>query len=105
MELDMLEVLLCHREDISGVGKEHIPTLLVLSHILVLALLEGLEFLLVITTDPASLVQMHRFPAALCIVFILQTVLNDLKLQLSYGANDFTVIKLVLQPIRRTPTT
>ena len=40
----MLKVLLCHREHVARVGEEHIATVAVLSHILILALLELVEF-------------------------------------------------------------
>ena len=39
----MFEVLLGHLEHITRVGQEHIPTLFVFRHILVLTLLKGLE--------------------------------------------------------------
>ena len=42
VEFDMLEVLLCHAEHISTVGKEHVTSLPVFRHILVFALLEVL---------------------------------------------------------------
>ena len=48
MELDVLEVLLRHGEDIAAVGKEHITTLTVFCHILVFAALEILQFCLVV---------------------------------------------------------
>ena len=40
MELDVLEVHLRHLKHITAVGKEHIPSLTVFRHILVLTLLE-----------------------------------------------------------------
>ena len=59
MELDMLEVFLSHTQDITTVGKKHITTILILCHILILALLEILQFSLVVTLYPTSFVQMN----------------------------------------------
>ena len=71
MELNIFKVLLCHRKHISRVSKEHITSFLVLSHILVLPFLEILQFRLVVALDPASLIQVHRFPTSLGIILIL----------------------------------
>ena len=95
VELDVLEVLLSHRQHIARVGKEYIASVAVLSHILILALLELLEFLGVVALYPASLVQMNGFPTALGVIFVLQTILYNLKLQLTHGADNLTAVKLV----------
>ena len=95
VELDVLKVLLRHRQHITRVGEEHVASLLVLGHILVLALLEVFQFRIIVALNPTSLIQMHRFPTALCIVLILQTVLDDLELQLSHGTDDLSVVELV----------
>ena len=95
MELDMLEVLLRHRQHIAGVGQEHVAPLLILRHILILALLEVLQLLLVVALYPAGLIQMHGLPAALGVVLVLQSVLDHLKLQLADGADDLAVVELV----------
>ena len=102
MEFDSLEVLLRHREHIATVGQEHIPTLLILGHILVLALLEVLQFLRIVTLNPTSLIEMYGLPTALGVVLVLQTVLNHLELQLTNGADDLTVIELVDEQLGHT---
>jgi hypothetical protein len=40
-------------------------------------------------------VQVDRFPAALGVVLVLQTILDNLELQLSYGSHDAAAIELV----------
>ena len=91
----MLEVLLRHRQHIAGVGEKHVASLLVLGHILVLTFLEVLQFCIVVALNPTSLIEMHRLPAALGVVFVLQTVLYHLKLQLSDSADNLAVVELV----------
>ena len=71
MELDVLEVHLRHLKHITAVGQEHIASVAVFGHILVLALLEGLQFCRIVTFNPARLVEAQRFPTAFGIVFIL----------------------------------
>ena len=100
MELYMLEIFLRHAQHIATVGKENITSVLVLRHILILALLEILQFRLVVALYPASLVEMHWFPAALGIVLILKTILYYLKLQLSHCANYLSAVKLVYKQLR-----
>ena len=95
MEADVLEVLLCHGEHIAGVSEEDIASVLVLRHILILSLLETVKFLGIITLHPTGFVEMYRFPTALGVVFVLQTILDDLKLQLSHSADDAAVVELV----------
>ncbi len=46
-------------------------------------------------SHPAGLIKAYRFPATGCIVFIQQTILNDLELQLSYRTNNLTAIELI----------
>ena len=55
MELDMLEVLLSHREHIARVSQEHVTAFLILGHILVLTLFEVLQFRIVVA--PLSIQQ------------------------------------------------
>jgi hypothetical protein len=43
MEMQVLEVLLSHTQDITAIGKEHISAITVFGHVLVLALLEVLH--------------------------------------------------------------
>ena len=95
MELDVFKVLLCHRQYIARIGQEHIPALNILGHILVLAFLEAVEFLFVICLYPACLVQVYGFPSALRIVLVLQTILDNLKLQLAYRTHDATAVELI----------
>ena len=104
MESDMFKVLLCHREHITTVGKEHIPTLAVLGHILVLTLLKLLQFTLVarLTFNPTSLIQTYRFPTTFGIVFVLKTILDNLELQLSYRTNNLAVVELVHEELSYT---
>lgn len=95
MEFDVFEVLLCHGQHIARVGKEYITAILVFCHVLIFAFLEIVKFGSIITLYPASLVQVDRFPTALCIVFVLKTVLYNLKLQLAHSAHDASSIELV----------
>ena len=45
---------------------------------------------------------MHRFPTALGVVFILQTVLNHLELQLTDGADNLAVVELIDEQLGHT---
>ena len=56
MELDLREVVLRHLEHVVAVGKEYVPARCVLCHELVLAFLESLKRLLIITLNPTCLV-------------------------------------------------
>lgn len=47
MEIEVFEILLCHAEDVAAVGKEDVTSVTVFCHVLVLAFLEILQFLLV----------------------------------------------------------
>ena len=102
MELDVFKVLLSHLQHIVGVSEEHVSSVAVLCHILVLALLESLEFGFVVALNPASLVETYRFPAALCIIFVLESVLDDLKLKLSYRTDEFPSVELVDEQLSHT---
>ena len=61
MELKVLEVLLCHAQHITAVCQEHVASVAVLGHVLVLAFLEVLQFRLVtgFAGNPACLVQVY----------------------------------------------
>ena len=61
----MFKIFLSHREDISRVSKEHITSLLILRHVLILALLEILKLLRIIALYPTCLVEMNGLPATL----------------------------------------
>lgn len=45
---------------------------------------------------------MDGLPAASCIVLMLQTILDNLKLELAYRANDATVVELVDKQLSHT---
>ena len=92
VELDVLEVHLGHLKHIATVGQEDITTFAVLRHVLVLAFLEGFEFFGIVALYPACLVETDRFPTALGIVFVLQTVLDHFELQLTYRTDNLTTI-------------
>ena len=102
MELNILEVHLRHLQHVAAICQEHVPALAVFRHILVFALLESLQFRRVVTLNPAGLVQAQRFPTAFGAVFILQTVLDNLKLQLTYRTDDLTPVELVDEQLRHT---
>ena len=95
VEANILEVVLRHLENITRIGEEDVAPLTVFSHVLVLALFEVFELGGIVAFDPAGLVEGDGFPTTLGIVFVLQSVLDDFKLELAYGANDFTPVKLV----------
>ena len=101
MELDVLKVLLGHAEDVARVGQEDIASLAVERHVLVLALLEVLQFGLIAGHHlyPACLVEGNGFPAALGIVLILKTILDNLELKLTYSADNLSSIKLVYEQL------
>ena len=91
----MFEIHLCHLKYIAGIGKKHIPPFSVFSHILVFTFLESFQLRRFVTFHPASLIQVYRLPTAGCIVFIQQTILNNLELQLSYRTDNLTSVELV----------
>ena len=98
----MLEVHLRHLQHISAVGQEHIPTLAVFRHVLVFAFLEGFQLCRIIALNPARLVEAERFPTALRAVFVLQTILDDLKLQLPHRTDNLPPVELVDEQLRHT---
>ena len=94
MEADVFEIYLSHLQHIAAVGQEHVTSLHVGSHELVLAFLECLKLRLIIAFYPAGLVEAGRLPTAQSVVLMLQTVLYDLKLQLTYRAYEFAAVEL-----------
>ena len=98
----MLEVHLSHLKHITAIGQEHIASVTVFGHILILTFLKGFQFGRIITFNPAGLVKADRFPTALRIVFILQTILNHLELQLSYRSDNLPSIKLIHKQLGHT---
>ena len=98
----MSEVLLSHTQHIARISEEHIAALNILCHILVLTLLEVLQFLLIVSLNPTCLMQMNRLPTALGIVLVLQAILDNLELQLTDGTHDATTIELVDEQLCHT---
>ena len=95
VELDMLKIHLSHLENIITVGKEDIPSITIFCHILILTFFESLQFFDIITFYPTRLIKADGLPTAFCIVFVFQTILDNLKLQLSYCTDNLTSIKLI----------
>ena len=98
----MFEVLLSHTQHIARISEEHIAALNILCHILVLTLLEVLQFLLIVSLNPTCLMQMNRLPTTLGIVLVLQAILDNLELQLTDGTHDATTIELVDEQLCHT---
>lgn len=96
----MLEILLCHLKHITGICEEHITPLYILCHVLILALLEILKFLGIVSLYPTSLVQVYRLPTALGVVLMFKPVLYDFKLKLPYRADYPAVVELVDEQLR-----
>ena len=95
MELDVFEILLRHAQYIARIGQEYVAPFAVFGHILVLALLEILQFFGVVRLYPTGFVQVNGFPTAFGIVLILKSILDDFELKLAYRADDFAPIELV----------
>ena len=64
VEADILEVLLGQGEGVARVGQEDIAAMLIDSHVGMLTALEITQLLLIVTLNPASLVDRNRLPAA-----------------------------------------
>ena len=94
----MFKVYLSHLKYITGVRQKHIASFSILCHVLVFTFLEGFQLRRIIAFYPAGLIKAYRFPATGCIVFIQQTILNDLKLQLSYRTYNLAAIELIDTP-------
>ena len=102
MEPNAFKVFLSHTENISAVGKENIPAVFILGHILILALLEVFKLGCVITLYPACFIQMNRLPTALGVIFVLKAILNYLELELSHRSYYLPTVKLVDKQLRHT---
>ena len=98
----MFKVLLSHTQYVARISEEHIAALDILCHILILALLEVLQFLLVVCLNPACLMQVNRLPAALGILLVLQAILDNLKLKLTHGTHDAATVELVDEQLSHT---
>ena len=81
----MLEVVLRHLQHIVTISQEHVASVAVFSHILILTFLKRFQFFRVVALYPACLIKADRFPTALSVVFIFQTILYNLKLKLTYS--------------------
>ena len=99
MEFNFGKILLSHREHVVGIGKENVAPLTVKSHELVLAVLESLQSVIIVTFNPASFVKVNGIPPATCAILMKQAVLNDFKLELPDGAYDFAIIELVYKKL------
>lgn len=95
MELDVLEILLGHAQHITAVGQEYVAAILILGHILIFTLLEVFKLLWIIALYPTCFVEVYWLPTALSVVLVLQSVLNNLELQLAYGTYNLTVVELI----------
>ena len=104
MELNVLKINLCHLQHIAAVGQEHIAALHIGSHKLVLALFECLKFGLIVALYPAGLVKAGGLPTAQGVVLMLQTVLDNLKLKLTYSTYKLAAVKLVHEHLGNTLT-
>ena len=93
VEADVGEVVLGHLQDVVGVGQEDVAALLVGSHVLLLAALEGGKLFFVVALYPAGFVEADGFPAALGAILVQQTVLYYLELQLADGAYDLAAVE------------
>ena len=98
----MFKILLSHAQYITRIGEEHVTPLDILCHILILALLEVLQLLLVVCLNPACLVQVNRLPATLGIVLVFQAILDYLKLKLPHSTYDATAVELVDKQLSHT---
>lgn len=100
MERDVLVVVLRHLEDVGGVRHEDIAPVFVGSHVLGFALLEHLEFGIIVRLNPAGFVHLERLPTAFGLVLVLETVLNNLELQLPDRANNLASVHLADKELR-----
>lgn len=95
VETDGGEISAGHLEHIAGIGQEYVASGSVGGHKLVFTFLERFQSFGIVAVNPACFVERNRFPAALCAVFVEQTVLDYLKLQLPDCAYNLAAIKLI----------
>ena len=98
----MLEIHLSHLEYITAVGQEYIASFAVFGHILVLTFFERFQLCRIITFYPAGFIQANRFPAAFCVIFVFKTILDYLKLQLSYSTDNLAAVELIDKQLSHT---
>ena len=102
MELNVGILLHSHLECIRRLSQEHIAAVLVLGKIEAFAHLEIGELLLIVARDPCSLVKRDGLITAGGVVLMQQTVLDDLKLQLTHRTNDLSSRHLTREELRHT---
>ena len=100
MEFNFREVRLRHLQHIIGIGKKHVAPVTVQRHKLMLALFKRCQGIGIVALNPACFVEMYRLPPALRAVFVEQTILYNLKLQLSDSTDKLAAIKLVDKQLR-----
>ena len=100
MEFNFREVRLRHLQHIIGIGKKYVAPVTVQRHKLMFALFKRCQGIGIVALNPACLVEMYRLPSALRAVFVEQTLLYNLKLQLSDSADKLAAIKLVDKQLR-----
>ena len=98
----MFIILLRHIQHISAVGHKDITAFLVVRHVLRLTFFEHIQLGIVIALNPTGFVHLERLPFAFSLIFVLQAVLNDFKLQLSYRSDDFASVELADKELRHT---
>ena len=102
MEAYLREIGLRHLKHIVGICKKHVAPVAVNSHKLMLALLERLQGIGIVAFYPTCLVEANRLPAALSAIFVQQTVLDDLELQLSDCSYYLPAVELVDKQLGNT---
>ena len=100
MEAYLRKIGLRHLKHIVGICKKHVTSLAVYRHKLMLTLLERLQSIGIVAFNPASLVKAYRLPAALRTIFVQQTVLDDLELQLPDCSYYLPAIELIDEQLR-----
>ena len=102
METNILEVYLRHLQYIATIGKEDVTTFDILGHELVFTFLEGFKLGSIVALNPAGLVEADGFPTTLGVVLVLQAVLDNLELELTYSTDNLAAIKLVDEELSYT---
>ena len=102
MKSDVRKIRPGHLQHIVGIGEEHVAPHCIHGHELVFAFLERFQGGRIIAFYPACLIERNGFPTALRAIFMQQSVLNHLKLQLANRADDFASVELVGAVERRT---
>ena len=88
--------------DLQGVwrlGQKHIPAFLVLGEVHRLPCLEIIQLRLVGAGDPSGLIKRDRLVTAGGVVLMQETVLNHLKLEFAYGADDLATSHLASEEL------